>query len=88
MKNATTATKPTSNPITRLLFQGWVCPPYCNANMYDTIKLIMRAAPIRSICSSFSLNDACAGLTLDGVLKKMETTMAAMPPMGRLIQKH
>ena len=82
------ATKPTSNPITWLFFQEWVCPPYCKANMYDTIKLVMRAAPIRSICSIFSLKGACVGLTCSGVLKKTKTTMAASPPMGRLIQKH
>jgi hypothetical protein len=56
--------------------------------MYDTIKLIMCAALTRSIGSDFSLNDARVGLTFAGVLKKTKTTMAAMPPMGRLIQKH
>jgi hypothetical protein len=49
MNTATTATNPTNNPMTWLLFQGCVCPPYCSASMYDTIRLIMRAAPIRSI---------------------------------------
>lgn len=56
--------------------------------MYETIKHIISAAPIRSIWNIFSMSDACVGLAFSGVVKKINTTIAARPPIGRLIQKH
>jgi hypothetical protein len=78
------AKEPTSNPMTMLLFQGYIWPPYCNARINEIIKPIIRAAPTKSICSSFSFNVASVGFALFGVVKKKKTNMAANPPMGKL----
>ncbi len=78
------ATDPTSRPITTLLLQGCVWPPYWSAKMYEMIKAIIKNAPMRSICNSFSLSVAWAGFALAGILKKKRVMIAARPPMGRL----
>jgi len=77
--------KPISNPITALLFQAWVWPPYCSARVYEMINPIIRIAPTKSICSSFSFHVAGTAFAFAGVSKKNRTTTAAIPPMGRLM---
>jgi hypothetical protein len=81
-------TVPTSNPTTVADFQGCVCPPYCNARVKHTINDIIRHAPTRSSCRSFSLVVASVDLAFFGTLKKKKTTTAATPPIGRLTARN
>jgi hypothetical protein len=48
----------------------------------------MRDAPTRSSCRIFSFQVASTGFAAWFGLKEKKVTMAAMPPTGRLIQKH
>lgn len=84
-KVAKMAPKPTRSPMTTLLFQGCVWPPYCSARIYEQIRPIIRAAPARSICRNFSLSVASTGAASPGALNRKKMITAATTPMGRLM---
>lgn len=70
---ATSTTKPTSRPITVLLFHGLVCPPYCVAKAYEMRAPKISVTPIKSACKNFSFHVVMIGLASGGVRKKKRT---------------
>jgi hypothetical protein len=64
------ATAATRSPTTVPLFQGFVCPPYCVARLYDISEPKTSTTPTKSACRNFSFHDACVGLAAYGVWKK------------------
>ena len=60
-------TKPTSRPITTLLFQGCVWPPYWRARIKEMMPPMTRVTPTGSNCRNFSFGVAGTAFAWAGV---------------------
>lgn len=86
-KTARNRPNPIRQPKTLESLHGYTLPPHCKASKRQTMAQMRKKAPRISICAIFSLT-VMAFCFLSGFLKKKKTVNKAMPPNGKLIQKH